>query len=239
MNRFIPLLGFLLACSPEVDDPPLGVASSQDTACDPMPYLAAAGITDLNKNPVFATSPNSNYFIRACGKVSSMCMTLSSGASFTSSGGVTSCRDNEFPVPYTFGDIGTVYFGVTTDSSAHITGTVTPWDACLGAQPQFDMNFIVPGSGGCVPTARHYACGYAMAGWNCNNGRNHVNITASDMTEAIAKCHSVQLSGYPDFCYVIDTDGAVASDTGECTAGAGSWRPGNSCCNFKGTLSCP
>jgi hypothetical protein len=235
---FVPVLGFLLACSAQVEDPPIRVASSQATACDPMPYLQAAGITDLNRNPVFSISPNSTYFIRACGKVSSMCMTLSTGATFADSS-VTKCADNSFPAPYHFGDIGTAYFRVTTDSSSHITGFVEPWDACVGAQPQFDMNFIVPGSGGCVPTTRHYACGYAMAGFNCNNGRTHALIDATDMTAAIAACHAVQPSGYPDFCYVIDSDGGTSSDTSECTSASGSWRAGNNCCNFKGTLSCP
>jgi hypothetical protein len=86
---------------------------------------------------------------------------------------------------------------------------------------------------------RSYTCGYAMSGYNCNNGRNHAFVTAVDMTAAIAACHAAQLSGYPDFCYVIDSSGGTSSDITQCTAASGSWRSGNNCCNFKGTLSCP
>lgn len=86
---------------------------------------------------------------------------------------------------------------------------------------------------------RSYSCGYAMSGYNCDNGRNHALVNAVDMTAAIAACHAAQLPGYPDFCYVIDSTGGTSSDISECTAGSGSWRSGNNCCNFKGTLSCP
>jgi hypothetical protein len=238
---FISLFGSVLACAPQVDDPPVPVASSQAADCvpDPMPYLQAVDITDLDKNSVFSISPNSQYYVRACGKVSSMTLTLSTGAVFTNSP-PDNHHDTGFPVPYTLGDIGTTYFEVTTDSSGHITGYVTPTDSCFGDQTQFNMNFIVPGSGGCEsPPTRHYSCGFAMLGYNCNNGRNHMNITAPDMTSAIATCAGIHWASYPDHCYVIDIDGTMASDPGECTAGSGSWRSGNSCCNFKGSLSCP
>lgn len=87
--------------------------------------------------------------------------------------------------------------------------------------------------------ARHYTCGYALPGWGCDNGRNHAFVVAADMTAAIAACHTAQLPGYTDFCYVIDGDGATSSDVSECAAAPASWRSGNNCCNFMGTLSCP
>jgi hypothetical protein len=59
------------------------------------------------------------------------------------------------------------------------------------------------------------------------------------MATAITSCHAIQPSNYPEFCYVIDSDGGTSSDTAQCTTASGSWRPGNSCCNFKGTKSCP
>jgi len=91
-----------------------------------------------------------------------------------------------------------------------------------------------------APQVRRYVCGYAMSGYNCNNGRNHVDITATDMAEAIRKCKSTRLSGYPDFCVVRDLDGTASTDASQCAAEPpGSWRYKNSCCNFKGTLSCP
>jgi len=93
------------------------------------------------------------------------------------------------------------------------------------------------------PVLRHYVCGYAMnrPGYNCNNGRNHVDITAVDMTAAIAICQATRLPGYPDFCVVRDLDGTSSTDASQCAAAPApaSWRPKNSCCNFKGTLSCP
>lgn len=86
---------------------------------------------------------------------------------------------------------------------------------------------------------RNYSCGYALPNYGCDNGRNHALVTAVDMTAAIAACHAAQLPGYSDFCYVIDSDGATSTDVSECSAALASWRPGNNCCNFMGTLSCP
>ena len=87
--------------------------------------------------------------------------------------------------------------------------------------------------------ARHYACGYALPGYGCDNGRNHAFVDAADMTAAITACHAAQLPGYTDFCYVIDSDGGTSTDVSECSAASASWRSGNNCCNFMGTLSCP
>jgi hypothetical protein len=90
-----------------------------------------------------------------------------------------------------------------------------------------------------IEAARNYVCGYALPGFGCNNGRNHAFVTASDMTSAIAGCQAAQLPGYTDFCYVVDADGTAATDESSCSAASASWRPGNSCCNFNGTKSCP
>jgi cysteine-rich repeat protein len=87
--------------------------------------------------------------------------------------------------------------------------------------------------------ARHYVCGYAIAGFRCDNGRDHADLFADTMSLAVAACHAVQPPATPDFCYVIDFDGATASDPTQCAAAGGTWRPTNSCCNFLGTLSCP
>ena len=87
--------------------------------------------------------------------------------------------------------------------------------------------------------ARNYTCGYALPGYGCDNGRNHAFVRSADMTAAIAACHAAQLTGYTDFCYVIDTDGATSTDVSECSAAPATWRSGNSCCNFRGTKSCP
>jgi hypothetical protein len=111
--------------------------------------------------------------------------------------------------------------------------TTDAWNAtascqCAAPQPQ-----------PCAPTSRNYLCGYAMSGYNCDNGRHSVKITATGMTAAIATCKSQVPSGYPDFCYAQALDGVTNSDISECTAAPASWRKGNSCCNVKGTLSCP
>lgn len=122
-------------------------ASAQSTNCDPTPYLAGVGLTDVNRNPVSAISPNSSYLIHVCGKVSSTCLTLTGGGDPSAN----SCLDNGFSLHYTFGDIGDTYYHVQTDSSGTaLTGHITPWDACSGAQPQFNMNFALPGADGCA-----------------------------------------------------------------------------------------
>jgi hypothetical protein len=75
-------------------------------------------------------------------------------------------------------------------------------------------------------------------GYNCDNGRSHLDVMAVDLNAAIAACRSQGLPGYPDFCHVLDVDGGTSADASQCSAQA-SWRPKNSCCNFKGKKSCP
>jgi len=86
---------------------------------------------------------------------------------------------------------------------------------------------------------RNYRCGYAQAGFGCNNGRGSSVLLAADMTSAISQCHIAQPANLPDFCYVLDADGATASDQSQCVAQGGSWRPNTSCCNFVGSVACP
>lgn len=86
---------------------------------------------------------------------------------------------------------------------------------------------------------RTYACGYALPGYNCDNGRRSSVISAPSLRDAIAACPAFRPAGYTDSCYTLAQDGGIATDPAECSASGGSWRPGNSCCNFKGTLSCP
>lgn len=87
--------------------------------------------------------------------------------------------------------------------------------------------------------ARGYQCGYALPGYNCNNGRRSTFISAASLSAAIAACPSFRPAGYTDTCYTLAQDGGISTDPSECAAAGGSWRPGNSCCNFRGTLSCP
>ncbi len=93
------------------------------------------------------------------------------------------------------------------------------------------------GNGGAP--GRNYACGYALPGFGCNNGRASTTVLAADMTAAIASCHIAQPANLPDFCHVLDRDGAAPSDQAQCTAAGGSWRPRSSCCNFFGSTSGP
>lgn len=230
------LSGLLVSCVAE-ESPQTAVAPGAPlTTCDPMPFLQGVALLNLSKQPVSSTTPNTQYLIQACGKVSSLCLTVSSGGQLTGS----SCHDMTFPSPYTPGDTGNTYFQVQTGStSGALTGVVTPWDSCSGEQPQYALNYTLPGTNGCTSTLRRYTCGYALPGYGCNNGRTHTFVDAFDMASAITKCHAVQSSQYPDFCYVIDSAGTAATDAAQCGSAAGSWRPKNSCCNFKGTLSCP
>lgn len=204
---------------------------SQSTDCGSGPFLSSVTLTDSANNSVSLITPNTNYNIRATGPASSFCLTLTGGG--TTSGGSTSlCLDNG---PFS-GGIGTTVFHVVSNSTCSFTGNITPYDLCSIAQSQVD--FTLPANGGCS-TGRHYTCGYALPGYQCNNGRNHAFVVAADMTAAIAACHAAQPASYTDFCYVIDADGGTSSDTNECTAASASWRPTNSCCNFLGTTSCP
>lgn len=84
-----------------------------------------------------------------------------------------------------------------------------------------------------------YSCGYAISGFGCDNGRGHVDVFAASMQDAISACRASQPPSLPDFCYVLDTQGGTSSDAIQCGAASGSWRPGTSCCNFFGTVSCP
>lgn len=95
----------------------------------------------------------------------------------------------------------------------------------------------IAGNGGAV--GRNYACGYALAGYGCNNGRASTVVVAADMTAAISACRIAQPPNLPDYCFVLDRDGTAATDQSQCVAGGGSWRPNNSCCNFFGSTSCP
>ena len=231
------LIGLLVACTAESPDAPVGAVASALT-CDFTPYLSGVSVTDLNKNPVAALSPNTSYLIKACGKVSSMCISLTGGGQLSS--GAMSCRDTSYPSPYTPGDVGFTLHGVTTDSSAgSLTGTVTPWDSCAGAQPQFNLDFSLPGSNSCGETVRDYVCGYARPGNNCDNWRISTRPTVTSMAAAVAACQTHPPDLYTDFCYVLDRTGATQSDISQCATAGGSWRPGNSCCNFRGSLSCP
>jgi hypothetical protein len=93
------------------------------------------------------------------------------------------------------------------------------------------------GAGGA--TGRNYACGYALPGFGCNNGKASTSLLAADMTAAVAACRIAQPANLPDFCHVRDRDGFAASNQAQCIAAAGSWRPLNNCCNFRGSTSCP
>lgn len=95
-------------------------------------------------------------------------------------------------------------------------------------------NFL--GSVSCPAT---YTCGYALAGFNCNNGRAHIDLHAATMSAAISACRAAKPVSQPDFCYVMHAEGATPTDPTQCAAGGGSWRPASSCCNFKGSSSCP
>lgn len=99
--------------------------------------------------------------------------------------------------------------------------------------------YILSISGDPGANARLYGCGYALPGFGCDNGKNSLRVNAADMTTAVTACHLAQPQDRPDFCYVLDTQGAAPTDASDCAAAGGSWRPGNSCCNFFGTTSCP
>jgi hypothetical protein len=90
-----------------------------------------------------------------------------------------------------------------------------------------------------LDSGRPFLCGYALPGYNCDNGRRSTPISAANLATAVAACPSARPAGYTDSCYVLAADGGISSDPGECSSAAGSWRPGNSCCNLKGTKSCP
>jgi len=92
-------------------------------------------------------------------------------------------------------------------------------------------------SGSCMP--RHFVCGYATSGNNCDDFRTSIGITATDMNDAITQCQAMLPSG-KDFCYTKnDVAADYPNDSSQCSSDGGSWRPTSSCCNFLGTLSCP
>jgi hypothetical protein len=128
---------------------------------------------------------------------------------------------------------GTLQSTVSASLSAGQTVLVVV-DGYSSSTGPFQLNIGSSGGG-----ARHYTCGYALPGYGCDNGRDHRFVVAADLTAAIPACRAAQPATEPDFCYVIDGDGGTASDVSECSAASASWRSGNSCCNFMGTLSCP
>jgi Concanavalin A-like lectin/glucanases superfamily len=135
------LLGVLLLCTAA------RAASAQSASCEPTPYLTGVGMTDVNRNPVSVINPNSDYLIHVCGKVSSTCLTVTAGADPATN----MCLDNGFSNHYVFGDIGETFYHVRTDNSGTaLSGFVTPWDSCSGAQPQFNMSIGSPGPDGCA-----------------------------------------------------------------------------------------
>ena len=212
--------------------------------CDPTPYLVGVGLTDLNKNPANSISANTEYYIKVCARSASVCVNLTGGGEFVGRLNPTNaCNDVSFASPYTEGDVGETFFRVRpTGSGVSITGVVTPWDACTGAQPQFNLSFTLPNGVVCSATSRRYLCGWALPGYNCNNGRRSAIIQVGSMSVAIPQCRNTRPAGfsaYTDFCYVLAADGGTPADINECAAAGGSWRPKNNCCNFKGTLSCP
>jgi hypothetical protein len=99
--------------------------------------------------------------------------------------------------------------------------------------------YVLSISGDPGANAPLYTCGYALPGFGCDNGKSSLRVNAADMTTAVTACHLAQPADRPDFCYVIDAQGTAPSDASDCAATGGSWRPGNSCCNFFGTTSCP
>jgi len=232
------LFGFLAACGTENPINPIGSTSSQSTVCaNTQPNFSSVDIVDANGHSVSSIAPNTTYFIRASGTAALFCITLTGGGTLAN-GSTSTCLDNHFPLNSPIGSIGTLPFQVVSNSTCSFTGTLVPYDSC-GDNPQPSVSFTLPTGNACSSAGRHYTCGYALPGYNCDNGRNHAFVVAADMTSAIAACHAAQLSGYTDFCYVIDTDSGTSTDVSECMAASASWRPGNSCCNFKGTLSCP
>jgi hypothetical protein len=79
-----------------------------------------------------------------------------------------------------------------------------------------------------------------LVGSDGDRGR-HVEEVAEDpdMTSTIAMCGAAKPMANLESCHVIDLDGEPSSDAVERKTASGSWLPGNRCCNFKGTSSCP
>ena len=223
----ILFVGVLFSCS-----------SAVQAQCSPTPYLVGVGFTDLNKNPVSTVAPNTNYYLKVCARVPSVCVDLTSGAQFVNRlNPVRACEDVSFASPYTPGDVGTAYFTVQpTGPGIPLIGKVTPWDECTGELPGEALDFALPGTQCGSPD---YVCGFAKVGKNCNNWRNSKHIPVASMSAAIPACRASPIPGYTDFCHVINLAGAAPADATQCAAAGGSWRPRNACCNFKGTLSCP
>jgi hypothetical protein len=111
--------------------------------------------------------------------------------------------------------------------------------SATGCSSVLDLGDVILADAGVETGPRNYSCGYAMPGFNCDNGRSHVIVAVPDMTSAIAMCGTAKPMASLESCHVIDLDGEAPTDAFECKTASGSWRPGNSCCNFKGTLSCP
>jgi hypothetical protein len=105
------------------------------------------------------------------------------------------------------------------------TGNAPSGTACTGG--------TCNGSGTCVASTRSFICAYAMPGWMCDNGRNSLVITATDMTAAIAACRSMVPSG-DDYCGVVSSNPA-SNDMSECTTASGSWCTTRPYCRFMGS----
>jgi hypothetical protein len=233
------LLCALAACGGEPQHARAASPEQVSSCTDFTPTVRSLTLVDANGNTVSSISPNTAYRIKVNTNDPSTCVNLTSGGTF-SSGTTSSCLDTGFPTGSTFGSYGTVYYSVVSSSNAAcpLAGYLTPIDPCDGSTllTSQEVNFVLPGGTACGGSGRTYACGYALPGYGCNNGRNHAWVTAPDMSSAIAACHTAQLPGYTDFCYVADYSGIAPTDPTECT---GSWRPGSACCNFEGSLSCP
>ncbi len=217
-----------------------GAGAVRAQGCDPTPPVVGVGLTDLNKIPVFSISPDTAYFIKVCAKAPAVCVDITGGGHFD--GGLDplrACNDVTFPSPYTVGDVGAAYFRVLPDApGVPLTGTVTPWDSCGGWLTESATPFSLPGTS-CEASVHNYRCGYALPGYQCNNGRRSTLVQVKNILQAVSACRAAQFPGYTDRCYILNSDGFFPQDVSGCFLIGGSWRSGNNCCNFKGSLSCP
>jgi len=205
-----------------------GVVKPMTAPCDPTPYITSITLTDMNKNPIASCGGtilgNTNYYIKVSGKVSSFCLTLSSGGTIVS-GSNPACRDNGFPVPYQPGDIGTVYIEILTPSTpTGIVGYVTPYDACAGAETPVNFNFgFVPGT---------------TLTFTYNNGRF---IVTSNYPVADNLSISGNIKAYSDSCLtMVGKDGIASNTMNACTTSFSSAPNPNMSCsavNYKYTFA--
>lgn len=201
----------------------------------PVATGGTAGATNDNRPScsTSSTAPDMAYFWSAPATGTYTFSTVTSRASFDT---VLEVRD-----------VATgVSLGCNDDSAGTLQSTVS-----LGMTSGQVVRVIIDGfgnasgayilsiSGDPGANAPLYTCGYALPGFDCNNGKSSLRVNAADMTTAVTACHLAQPADRPDFCYVIDSVGTAPSDASQCAAVGGSWRAGNSCCNFFGTTSCP